>query len=136
MSESIKIQAEAAYAIARTFSDIADRILELRITAPDVDDEQARELERHEDQVRMFVVLFRKHGTLLLGEGAAQAAADLSGAIGEARDALQDIAQIKRALRIAGAVVALTIALQAGKVKAVSKAITAVVDTAKQPATA
>ena len=29
MSESIKIQAEAAYAIARTFSDIADRILAL-----------------------------------------------------------------------------------------------------------
>jgi len=134
-TESANIQAKEAFAIADSFAQVSARILELRLTR-DLEPEQARALERSEDYLDAFVVLFRNHGIQLLGKGAAQAKAELTEAVEAARDALDDIAQIKRGLRIAAAVVTLAIALQAGEAKGVVKAIKAVTDAAKEPATA
>jgi hypothetical protein len=125
MNEHI-ISPDEAYEVADAFAQVSARILDFRVEAGDLTDDEAEELERCEDTLDALVVLFRGYGIKLLGERASDAAQDLSGAIRDARDTLQNIADTKRAILIAAAVVELAVAVQIGNVKGVVTSIAGV----------
>lgn len=120
MADESKLTAEEAYAIADGFAQASARLLDFRVAHGNLlADEQAFELERCEDTLDHLVVLFRGYGIELIGARGQEAVVELRGAIADAKLKLGQITQTKKAIKIAGALVDLAVAVLAKDPKGV-----------------
>ena len=121
--DKLAIDGKEARTIADAFAQVSARVLDYRVESDFLTDAQAKELEKVEDTLDSFVVLFRSYGIQLLGQKGAVAANKLKPTLDEARDLLKTITKIKRVLTITAAVVGLAVAVQVGNAAGVVKAL-------------
>lgn len=123
MPKPVTLTAPRAYEIADAFGQASSAILEYRVSnRSSLSKAEARALESAEDRLDSLVVLFRGYGIALLAADAQAAATELTQAITKARNALNTIENVKTAIRIAGAVADLAVAVLAVNPKGVADA--------------
>jgi len=124
MAEKTILPEKEAYEIADKFALISAQILEFRIEKrePPLSDENAAELEKYEDSLDALVVLFRNYGIQLIGKNTGNAVAELRNAVEAGKTKLMQVNSIKQAVRIAGAVVDLAVAVLAREPKGILNA--------------
>jgi len=134
MPKTTELGLEASFEVADAFAQASAAILDFRVeNNSSLDPNERSALEKAEDQLDHFVVIFRAHGIELIGAKAAQAAEDLKAAVEDAKAKLKKIAKIKKAIAIATSLVALAVALLSKDVKAVIAAVEAVNKAKKGP---
>jgi hypothetical protein len=133
MEQKTNFTGKEAYEIADKFALVSARILEFRVEKrdPPLSDEASAELEKYEDSLDAIVVLFRGHGIQLIGTKANEAMAELKSAIEAGKTMLEQIKTIKKALKIAGTVVDLAVAVLAKDPKGILDAAQSVMAATK-----
>lgn len=132
MANETELTKDEAYEIADSFAQASARILDFRVTnLSSLSDEEATDLEKCEDRLDHMVVLFRGYGIRLIGAGAQEAVSELKSAIALGKDVIAKINKIKKAIKIAGALVDLALAVLAKDTKGILSAAKGVQTAAK-----
>jgi len=132
MANESQLTQEEAYEIADSFAQASARILDFRITnRSTLSEDEARDLEKCEDSLDHMVVLFRGYGIRLIAAGAQHAVAELKSAIALGKGAIAKINKIKKAIKIATALVDLAVAVLAKDPKGIVAAAKSVQTAAK-----
>lgn len=114
MANELQLTEAEAYEIADSFAQASARILDFRVTnSGALSNDEASDLEKSEDSLDHMVVLFRGYGIRLIGAGAQDAVSELKSAINLGKEAIAKINKIKKAIKIAGALVDLAVAVLA-----------------------
>ena len=112
MANKLELTVEKSYELADSFAQASARILDFRISHRDsLTPQEAARLERCEDSLDSMVVLFRGYGITLIGAGAGKAADELKLAIEAGKSAIETIHKVKSAIKIAEALVVLSVAV-------------------------
>lgn len=132
MANKFQLSETDAYEIADSFAQASARILDFRVTnRGSLSNDEATELEKCEDSLDHMVVLFRSYGIKLIGAGADEAITELKSAIDLGKKTIAKIDKIKKAIKIAGALVDLAVAVLAKDPKAILAAAQGVQGAAK-----
>lgn len=131
MSNEQQLSVSEAYEIADTFAQASARILDYRVNnRSSLSYEDASSLEKYEDSLDHMVVMFRGLGIKLIGAKADIAINELKQAVSAGRDAISQISQVKEAIKLAGAIVDLAVAVLAKDSKAILSAAKTVANAA------
>jgi Ribonuclease G/E len=134
MANKLELTVEKSYELADSFAQASARILDFRISNRDsLTPEEAARLERCEDSLDSMVVLFRGYGITLIGAGAGKAAEELKRAIEAGKSAIETINKVKNAIKIAEALVVLSVAVLSKNTRDVLAAAKTLKSVAKVP---
>lgn len=132
MANELQLTEAEAYEIADSFAQASARILDFRVTnQSSLSDDEATDLEKCEDSLDHMVVLFRGYGIRLIGAKAQNAVSELKSAIALGKETIAKINKIKKAIKIAGALVDLAVAVLAKDPKGILAAAKGVQTAAK-----
>ena len=134
MANKLELTVKKSYELADSFAQASARILEFRISNRDLlTPEEAARLERCEDSLDSMVVLFRGYGITLIGTGAGKAAEELKLAIEAGKSAIETINKVKSAIKIAEALVVLSVAVLSKNTRDILAAAKTLKSVAKVP---
>jgi hypothetical protein len=134
MANKLELTVKKSYELADSFAQASARILDFRISNRDsLTPEEAARLERCEDSLDSMVVLFRGYGITLIGAGAGKAAEELKLAIEAGKSAIETINKVKSAIKIAEALVVLSVAVLAKNTRDILAATKTLKSVAKVP---
>lgn len=120
MANVTELTPEDAARIADSFAQASARVLDFRVAHRDqLSDDELDELEKREDLLDHMVVLFRNFTIQLIGEKAGEALAELKAAVDLARATIEKTRQVKNAIKLAGQLVDLAVALTSKNPKAI-----------------
>lgn len=123
-TDGYEMKAKEAYLIADTFAELSAEALRVRVELSakrEISKEEAKQLEKAEDTLDSFVVLFRGYGIQLIGEQAATASKDLKSAVGHANETLKKISNLKQKILLLSNAVDLAFAVYKGDASQVAK---------------
>jgi hypothetical protein len=127
MADQTDLIENEVFEIADKFSEASAELLDFRVRKRDsLSPEEEKELEKCEDRLDKMVVGFRDYGIRLIGAKVGYAVAELKGAIDAARSTIEEVANIKKAIQVATALVDLAVALMSKDPKAILNAASAV----------
>jgi len=130
MAEQLNLTPQQAYAIADSLAQASARVLDYRVTYQDrLAPEDLKKLEECENALDHQVVQIRNHGIQLISAEAEGAVVELGEAIEAARTTITRIEQTRDAIRIAGSLIDLCVALTSKNPKAILAAAKAVKNT-------
>ncbi len=134
MANKLELTVKKSYELADSFAQASARILDFRISNRDLlTPEEAARLERCEDSLDSMVVLFRGYGITLIGTGAGKAAEELKLAIEAGKSAIETINKVKSAIKIAEALVVLSVAVLSKNTRDILAAAKTLKSVAKVP---
>jgi len=132
MAKVLQLTQAEAYEIADSFAQASACILDFRIqNRSSLSDDEATDLEKSEDSLDHMVVLFRGYGIRLIGSLAQDAVSELKAAISLGKEVIARINSIKKAIKIAGTLVDLAVAVLAKDPKGILAAVKGVQTAAK-----
>jgi len=132
MANELQVTEKEAYEIADSFAQASARVLDFRITnRSTLSEDEALYLEKCEDRLDHMVVLFRGYGIRLMAAGAQDAVTELKSAIALGKDAIAKVNKIKKAIKLASALVDLAVAVLAKDPKGIVAAAKSVQTAAK-----
>jgi hypothetical protein len=132
MANELQLTEKEAYEIADSFAQASARVLDFRITnRSTLSEDEALDLEKCEDRLDHMVVLFRGYGIRLIAAGAQDAVTEPNSAIALGKDAIAKVNKIKKAIKLASALVDLAVAVLAKDPKGIVAAAKSVQMAAK-----